>query len=90
LLPENTLEKLRKIASSTNLSARLPPEQTRQIVLQLCQEQFLTAAHLGELMQRAPSGLRSRFLSPMVKEKLLKLRYPDHPNRPDQAYKTKL
>jgi ATP-dependent DNA helicase RecG len=88
-LPENTLEKLRIIASPANLSARLPPEQICQIVLQLCQEQFLTAAHLGELIQRDPSGLRSRFLSPMVKEELLILRYPDRPNRPDQAYKTK-
>jgi ATP-dependent DNA helicase RecG len=88
-LPKNVLEQLRVIASPAILSARLRSDQIRQIVLQLCQEQFLTAAHLGELMKREPSSLRSRFLSPMVKEELLKLRYPHRPNRPDQSYKTK-
>ena len=37
-------------------------------------------------MGRNPDGLRSRFLSQMVRHDILRLRYPDKPNRTDQAY----
>ena len=70
-------------------SSRLKPSETRKIILALCQQSFLTAFELGRLMKRNPSGLRLRFLSPMVSEGLLERKYPDDPNRPDQAYGTK-
>ena len=41
---------------------------------------------LAELLDRHPDGLRQRFLNPMVGHGLLRLRYPDKPNRADQAY----
>ena len=37
-------------------------------------------------MNRSAAALRGRFLKPLVQEGLLHLRYPDKPNRPDQAY----
>jgi len=46
----------------------------------------LTRNQLSELLDRNPDGLRSRFLTPMVAHGRLRLRYPDKPNRADQAY----
>lgn len=82
------LAKLQSIAAPARNSEWLPKEQTESIVLQLCEELYLTAAHLAELTNRNSSSLRSRFLTPMVRSGLLELRYPDKPNRPDQAYRS--
>ncbi len=68
---------------------RLAPDETRQIILGLCRGRYLTANDLGELMNRTPQNLRSRFLTPLVEEGLLIRKYPTEPNRPDQAYTTK-
>ena len=47
----------------------------------------MTRREMGELLNRNPDGIRSRFLTPMVEHGLLQLRFPDKPNRTDQAYK---
>lgn len=88
VLPPQTLTKFRSMAALARDSAWLPQEQTQNIILQLCEQYYLTATHLAELMDRNPTSLRSRFLTPMVRSGLLELRYPDKPNRPDQAYRT--
>ena len=82
------LKKLRDIVSPIASSLRSPKQETRRILAVLCERKFLTAAHLAELTQRSVSNLRDRFLSPMVREGILELRYPNKLNRPDQAYRT--
>jgi len=84
LQPED-LTKLKTLAGPA-LGARLRPEETRRIVLELCDGRYLTASDLGKLLNRSSNNLRSRFLSPMVDEGLLRRKYPEEPNRPDQAY----
>ena len=61
----------------------------RETILSLCQGRFLTAGGLGELLNRDPVNLRSRFLSPMMDEKALRLLHEDRLNHPEQAYQTK-
>ncbi|MEN9654398.1 MAG: hypothetical protein RL235_510 [Chlamydiota bacterium] len=61
-----------------------------QVILRLCQGSWLTRRELAELLDRSLDGLRSRFLTQMVGHGLLRLRYPDKPNRADQAYSTVL
>jgi len=56
------------------------------MILQLCSGRWLTRRELAELLQRNADSLRSRFLTPMVEHGLLCMRYPDTPNRSDQAY----
>ena len=85
---EADLKRLREIALLAQMSDRLAPAETRRLIVQLCSGRYLTAVHLGELMNRSPAALRGRFLKPMVEEGELHLRYPDKPNRPDQAYTT--
>jgi ATP-dependent DNA helicase RecG len=79
-------ETLLEIASSARTNQRLIPREMEKTILSLCQGRWLTRNQLGELVQRNADGLRSRFLSPMVEHGLLRLRYPDKPNRTDQAY----
>jgi ATP-dependent DNA helicase RecG len=70
------------------MSLRLPISETRQIILRLCQSRYLPVSMLAELMGRKQGKLRDRFITPMLREGVLELRYPDKPNRPDQGYRT--
>jgi ATP-dependent DNA helicase RecG len=74
------------IAASARIQQRLQPDEMERIILGLCRGRWLTRNHLAELLDRHPDGLRSRFLTPMVAHGRLRLRYPDKPNRADQAY----
>ncbi|MCB7130131.1 MAG: hypothetical protein J3T61_11405, partial [Candidatus Brocadiales bacterium] len=87
-LTEEQRKRLNVLAVPASMSSRLPTEETRKIILQLCGGYFFTAVELGELMSRNPNSLRSRFLTPLVEEGLLVRKFPDEPNRPDQAYTT--
>jgi len=77
---------LRAIAASARTQKRLQPNEMERIILDLCQGRWLTRNELADLLDRHPDGLRQRFLNPMVGHGLLRLRYPDKPNRADQAY----
>jgi ATP-dependent DNA helicase RecG len=55
-------------------------------ILALCRERFLTLAELALLLDRSAPNLRGAYLSPMVQAGHLRYRYPESPNRPDQAY----
>ena len=85
-LPPKVLTQLKVIAAPAQPSTRLPPEETRKIILQLCDGRYFTVSDLAQLMNRNPNSLRNRFLTPMVDEGLLDRKYPTEPNRPDQAY----
>ncbi|MBI5449774.1 MAG: putative DNA binding domain-containing protein [Gammaproteobacteria bacterium] len=86
-LPES-LDSLRGIAAPVAEKGKSDPTMVRSVILELCAGRYLTAEELGILLNRNPDGLRSRYLSPMVGEGLLRLRYPTSANRPDQAYIT--
>jgi ATP-dependent DNA helicase RecG len=65
---------------------RARPEAVRQTILELCRNYYLTVDQLAALLSRNTAGLRDRYLTSMTKEGLLRLQYPESPNRPDQAY----
>lgn len=81
-----TWEQLQRLAVPANNNKRLPPQEMEKLILTLCQGIWLTRRQFGELLQRNEESLRQRFLTPMVEHGLLKLRFPDKPNRTDQAY----
>jgi ATP-dependent DNA helicase RecG len=85
-LSDERKAKLAAIAARSQPDSRLRPEEMRQLILALCREAYLTAAELGQFLYRNPNALRDRFLRPLVEEGLLQRKYPDEPNRPDQAY----
>ena len=77
---------LQAIAAPAQNKKRLAPERMRQLILQLCAGRYLSVQELAALLHRDPKGLQERYLTPMCREGLLMMRYPDRPNRPDQAY----
>ena len=79
-------ETLLLIAAPAREKRRLDTSLMEKLILELCRNRWLSRREISELLQRNPDGLRSRFLTPMVEHGLLRLRYPDKPNRTDQAY----
>ncbi len=77
---------LLEIAKPAREKQRLIPELTKRIIQQLCTGRFLSAAELAGLMDRSKDKLQEKFLSQMVAEGELRLRYPDQPTHSDQAY----
>ena len=58
----------------------------RQTILELCKVKPLRLEELAKLLQRDSKALQNHYLTKMVSEGLLQLKYPETPNLPDQAY----
>lgn len=85
-LPE--IQGLLPLAEPARKNKKLPVDQLKSIVQQLCKGRWLSTSELAALVDRDAEKLKSRFLTAMVGEGALVLRYPDVRNRPDQAYRT--
>lgn len=90
-LPEDSPQfspELLALAEPARLRAKLPAAVMRDLIASLCTQRWLTSRELGTLLCRDADNLQTRFLTAMVREGRLALRFPDVPNRPDQAYQT--
>lgn len=87
-IPQGLWNQLEEIASPARKSKRLNHKEMERVILNICKDRWLTRRQIAELTNRNPEGLLTRFLTPMVEHGRLKLRYPDKPNRVDQAYRT--
>lgn len=85
-MPEDLRNQL-SAAARPAIQGRLREAETRKIILAVCALCGLTPVQMGHLLKRDPANLRSRILKPLVAEGLLAWKYPDEPNRPDQAYR---
>jgi len=81
------LRALLPLAEPARRKKRLPTDEMRSLIEALCRDRWLSAAELALLLTREAEKLQSRFLTAMVREGRLELRYPEVPNRPDQAYR---
>jgi ATP-dependent DNA helicase RecG len=79
-------QELANITASVAHKKKLSKLEKRAIILRLCKGRYLSVEQLASLLKRNRRGLQERDLTSMVAEGLLQLRYPDTPNRPDQAY----
>ncbi|ELS04529.1 hypothetical protein Xen7305DRAFT_00042630, partial [Xenococcus sp. PCC 7305] len=82
-------ENLKAIAKPVRNKKKVPPDIMREVILNVCEDNFLTLQELAIILDRANSTLRSRFLQKMVEEGLIVLKYPDKLHHPGQAYRTK-
>jgi ATP-dependent DNA helicase RecG len=85
-VPEH-LRDLLLLASPARTRKHLPAAEMREVIQRLCRHRWLSAAEIALPVDRQSEKLQSRFLTAMVREGRLELRYPDVPNRPDQAYR---
>ncbi|WP_309681885.1 hypothetical protein [Polaromonas sp.] len=74
------------LAEPARKNKKLPVDQLKGVIQQLCEGRWLATSELAALVDRDAEKLQSRFLTAMVREDALELRYPDVRNRPDQAY----
>ena len=88
--PEGILKKLREIAKPVSEHERVDTTVTKQTLLSLCEEYSLSLPVLAELLNRSEDSLRKNFLNQMVGDNSLDRAYPQTPNHPKQAYKTRL
>ena len=68
---------------------KLAANKMQELILILCRDQWLTLAELGKLLDRDNKALQDQYLTRMIAAKKLRLRYPETPNHPQQAYRIK-
>lgn len=81
--------KLLALAELARRRAKLATAEMRKLIATVCAGRWLTTKELGALLDRDADNLQRRLLTALVREGKLELRFPDVPNRPDQAYRTK-
>ncbi|WP_353929865.1 RNA-binding domain-containing protein [Okeanomitos corallinicola TIOX110] len=82
------LQKLVTIATPVRDKRKVSKQLMEEIILKICQNQYLTQQQLANILNRSPHTLRTSYLTPMVKNNLLILKYPDTPTHPHQSYLT--
>ena len=78
-----------EIARTAREKKKLMPSLTRKILLSLCENRFLSADQLSQLMDRGKDKLQENFLSDMVEADELELQFPNQSTHPAQAYRTR-
>lgn len=69
-------------------SQRTPKKWMQEAILWLCKNEFRTKKELAIFLNRDATTIGNKYLTPMVKDRLLKLKY-EEVNHKDQAYKAK-
>jgi ATP-dependent DNA helicase RecG len=71
-----------------NLGKRPNNEELKSMICVLCAWKSLTAQQIAEFLNRKDKKhLVRQYLTPLVKDGLLKYVYPERGNSPNQAYK---
>ncbi len=77
-----------EIAEAVSKTGKAPKDLVKRTIIDLCTDRFLSLRDLSALLNREQETLRTGFISKMVREGLLELRYPDIPSHREQAYRT--
>ncbi|HEY8742506.1 MAG TPA: transcriptional regulator, partial [Chloroflexota bacterium] len=80
---------LQTIAAPVSSASRVERAVIEDVILKLCTGRFLTLKELAALLNRSADKLRIRYLTDLVRSHALELRYPNAPNHPAQAYRTR-
>ena len=84
----NFIEDLKKkIPVLFSKKQKKPFNEVKKIVLELCQDQFISSNALCDLLKMSPSAL-SRHLKRLTQEGFLKLAFPHQITHQEQSYKT--
>ena len=69
---------------------RPDPEALSALILEICRHrEWTTPAQLARWFDMHRRSFSHRYIRPLVKARLLERRYPDRPNTPKQAYRTR-
>ncbi|MDR1062698.1 MAG: putative DNA binding domain-containing protein [Azoarcus sp.] len=70
------------------IGQRHPPEQVRELVIELCRLRAWQAEELALLLGRKPETIRQDYLRPLPAQKRIAMTLPDKPKSPQQAYQS--
>jgi len=65
---------------------RANASQIKKWILAICSSDYVTLKELSLILERNQVFLQQNYISPMLSEGLLKLKYPGSKNSPKQAY----
>ena len=81
-------QRLRQLTEKSRNKKKLPADEMKRIIVDVCREGYLSLRVLAGLLDRSPDPLRQSYLNQMVKDKVLRRAFPMEPNSPKQAYTT--
>ncbi len=87
-LPDTLIQTLMELSKPIRSQSRAPSEEIENMILKLCQNDFLPTSIIKDCLGRNESTVRSHYLSKMVKQGLLELRFPEVSSHRNQAYRT--
>jgi ATP-dependent DNA helicase RecG len=88
-LSEERYQQLLQIAAPIRTSGKKvsKAEVMEDIILNLCQRDWLTLSILARLLERHPDTIRTHYINRMLKDRRLEAKFPDKPHHPGQAYR---
>ena len=79
--PDKIMRKIRELKGKTN------SEELQNLIMELCSNRSLNANEIASILGRSPRYIREYVLKRMIIAKKIRLRFPDRPNHPQQAYR---
>lgn len=86
---KNKLTSILQSFGYSEMPGKINSENMRKIILEICEEVFLSLKDLANLLERDPKALQDQYLTPLLAEGFMELKYPDVKNHPGQAYRSK-
>lgn len=83
-----SMEQLPAIVEEVRSRQRSKPANVEAALLLLCQGRYVTAQELAESLQRGIESLKNHYISKLIRQGKLTLRFPKQPTHPAQAYQT--
>ena len=77
------------LAEIQALGLRSPPFEVQSVIVHLCSVRPFTADELALILKRNKKWVKSSYLTPLIRDGILEYTFPDYPNHPNQAYRTK-
>jgi hypothetical protein len=68
---------------------KMKQHDMRELIMHLCDDSFVKLRDLSKLLNRGQTFIQQHYISGMLSEGLLELKYPHNKNHPDQAYRKK-
>jgi ATP-dependent DNA helicase RecG len=78
-----------KVFSLLKGKKRVSPDLMRQAILIICENDFVSVEEMATMLSRSRDSMSVHYVSKMVKEGLLELRYPENISHPHQAYRAR-
>ena len=88
LLSDEFRTRIENLATEPRSKKKLSREILIQVILDICQGQFVTLRSLSTLTNRHPDTLQKHYLGKLVRERKLQMAFPTTPTHERQAYST--